>query len=1478
MDTPEHNPPTTNEALRQALTVGEMRRRLRIAQVIANRYEILDKLGEGGVAEVWRVYDQKLRVEVALKSIRRTDAVETLRHEVRTAREVISPNVCRIFDLVIEGDREFISMEYIHGQTLISLLKTKSPLDLPEAREIASQFLAGLGAIHQAGLVHRDLKPENIMITQTGRVVVMDFGIAKSAAQMTDTVSGTLPYMAPEQRSGHNVDARSDVFAAGVILAEMIHPVRDYESRQLVWKAVHDQPPRIINSPWQSVIARAVAKDSNDRFSSAGALSRALEEVTQKVDSAEERKPYPGLSSFTEADAQFFFGRELEAETLLNKIQEQHLSAIIGPSGAGKTSFLRAGLIPVLPANWSYIFIQPGDSPVSNLGQSLAAEFSGDTEAIRKMVKLQDTNVALWLLHRWRQKHPQVLLIVDRFEELFTLNDQKTQTSFAELIGRAVLEADVRILLAMRDDFLIFCNDHALLSPIFSDITALSPLTGAALRRALIQPALQCGYRFEDNVLIDEILKDLEKERGALPLMAFAAARMWEKRDRTNGLLTRNAYQEIGGVAGALAQHAESTMERIGTDRQAIVREIFRNLVTSQNTRAARDAEELLSIFENRNAAEEILGILIDARLLTSFEASTEQKEHRRRIEIIHESLLTAWPRLVRWQTQDADSAQFRDQLRQASQVWNGRGKPSELLWTGASYKEFEVWRERYSGGLTSTEKAFSDAMQEHDKRQRTKRRVLRSTTFVVLLIILVIIIGFWSSEKHARQEAVIQAQRAEASKLLAYGRTELDQDPTVALAYAIASLETADTPVARRFAVEALWKGPQAFVMSDLPIFPHACQFSPDGKWLVVGGMEGSRLLARNGSESIQLTTGYPKTGRPHLQLFSPKGDFLVWSSSHDPNIVQVWSMSQRKVSRTFTLEGYTNLMVRGSRLIMITDLTGKAAATPQWKLCRIRTWLFNNDEPRIIGDWNWKDFTDLYKNNTPEQWTFPKRRNFDISKDAKLLGYGRDRSVYIRSIEPSAHTSETLVGIHDHEITAVLFHPDGNHIASADVTGEIRIWSLSEISKNPIRIIGSKGSVWNLFFSPSGSFFAASYTNNMMYVWDMNGPKDAEPLTFRRRNVSTFIAFDPLDRWVASPFDNSIAIWPIKRSYPYTINEKGDAGGVGGITPDGKLLVEVLGVEKLIIRLRNLNNLQADLRDLKMPVAWLNRLALDQIGKNIGIAAHSGAYLISMDDGKTSRMPGAGAGFISFSPDGRLVAAESYGQIPLWDPVTNKIRILTKNKNLGGITGLQFSSDGTLFSAHEDGSVYQWDVEKETNRLVAKGNKPAWIKIPGKNPNLLICYWMNPAGDIQKLTSELTIVDLKTGKSYPITTHGNRVCTLDVDPSGTILATGDYDGNMRIGPITGEEPHLIFGHKTVAAIAIQPNGQWIATSEALKPIIRLWRMPEGKPLHTLPYKDLMIKLRSLTNVRIVPDQKSTTGYRIQFNRFPGWQTVVNW
>jgi eukaryotic-like serine/threonine-protein kinase len=154
---------------------------LRPGLVLANRYEIRRPLGRGGMGEVWLAYDLRLRVDVALKALLPRGArPESLHGEIRAAREVVSPNVCRVFDLVEADGRELLSMEFVDGISLRQLLDERSPLDFFQAQEIAAQFLAGLEAIHAAGLVHRDFKPENVMITRTGRVVVMDFGLARA--------------------------------------------------------------------------------------------------------------------------------------------------------------------------------------------------------------------------------------------------------------------------------------------------------------------------------------------------------------------------------------------------------------------------------------------------------------------------------------------------------------------------------------------------------------------------------------------------------------------------------------------------------------------------------------------------------------------------------------------------------------------------------------------------------------------------------------------------------------------------------------------------------------------------------------------------------------------------------------------------------------------------------------------------------------------------------------------------------------------------------------------------------------------------------------------------------------------------------------------------------------------------------------------------------------------------------------------------
>jgi DNA-binding winged helix-turn-helix (wHTH) protein len=192
----------------------------------------------------------------------------------------------------------------------------------------------------------------------------------------------------------------------------------------------------------------------------------------------DERSPYPGLAAFTEADAEFFFGREAEVAQMWRKLTSRRLLAVIGPSGVGKSSFLRAGVIPARPEGWGVLVCQPGESPFAALARALVPEFAGDQEAISNLVGLGKPEEMAVVMGRWRQQSDQALLIVDQFEELFTLNPKETQARFAEMLRRVVDEADVHVMLSMRDDFLARCHDHQTLEPIFDSLTPIKAPTG----------------------------------------------------------------------------------------------------------------------------------------------------------------------------------------------------------------------------------------------------------------------------------------------------------------------------------------------------------------------------------------------------------------------------------------------------------------------------------------------------------------------------------------------------------------------------------------------------------------------------------------------------------------------------------------------------------------------------------------------------------------------------------------------------------------------------------------------------------------------------------------------------------------------------------------------------------------------------------------------------------------------------------------
>ncbi len=422
------------------------------------------------------------------------------------------------------------------------------------------------------------------------------------------------------------------------------HPLAPLHGRQLMVTANLSEPMPGVRSarpdlPDQlaTVIDGCLRKHKHERVGSARDLLAALEPLLPGHQHARQAydSPYPGLGVFQEADAGRFFGRGREIAAALARLREQPLVGVVGPSGGGKSSFVRAGVLPAIKQSgepWVGIIVRPGRHPLAALAHAVApllatgateagvASGGVAAEALVARLGAEPGYLGSALRSHAGQRGQRVLLFVDQLEELYTLvADTRERLAFTACLASAADDAaaPVRVIATIRADFLDrVAEDRYFMAELARSLFFLAPPSRASLCDALIEPAQLAGYRFETPVMVDNMLDHLAETHGALPLLQFAASKLWDLRDRGRHLLTESSYRTIGGITGALASHADAVIAELTPSGQALARTVLLSLVTPERTRTVVTLHELAQLGGSPDDVERLVMHLAHARLL----------------------------------------------------------------------------------------------------------------------------------------------------------------------------------------------------------------------------------------------------------------------------------------------------------------------------------------------------------------------------------------------------------------------------------------------------------------------------------------------------------------------------------------------------------------------------------------------------------------------------------------------------------------------------------------------------------------------------------------------------------------------------------------------------------------------------------------------------------------------------------------------
>jgi len=763
---------------------------------LVGRYRVRRLIGEGGMGRVYLARDVTLGRSVALKIVRteRLDAddVDRFIAEARIVARLSHPHIVVLYDVGEHRGAPYLALEYLDGESLHERAR-REHLSMDEVLRLARAVAEALAHSHAAGVRHCDLKPSNVVLSNDGRIRVVDFGLAHAEGPDAGSrgVGGTPDWMAPEQWRREPVTDRTDVWALGVMVHELLagaHPFGDCGGAAERCAVVLDasRPPAALereglDSRIVDIVARSLSRDPAGR-PPCREWCRILDDVlTPASPLASETSPYRGLAAFDEAHAHAFFGRETEIEAFLERLRGAPVLPIVGPSGAGKSSFLGAGVIPRLRARerWTVIAMRPGSDPFATLAHHLlvtcarssAPPESADrsaAEALAAELRAAPTLLALRLATVAAAESGRVLLAIDQLEELFTHDlPEDDVRAFLELLASASDDPaePVRAVFTVRDDFLGRFPD-------LRQLFVLRSLGAGDLRRTIAGPLERTAYRLEDAAMMEEILSDIGDAAGTLPLLQFVCRSLWEARDTERRVLLRESYRRLGGVAGALARHADACMAELSGGEQRLARQLLTRLASGSTTRRVVERRALLSGLDPR--ADRVLDRLLSARLVT------QRRSHGEAgflIELAHESLLQSWDHLARWIDESREERRLLEELEGAASLWDRRGRHLDETW---SADELVLARGRIRQLAVVVPPAVEVFLSEGERRHTAARRRSRLRVAGAALVAAIVTIGSIAIASELRNKKIAAEAQAAALRLAGgnLGRVDLELHP----------------------------------------------------------------------------------------------------------------------------------------------------------------------------------------------------------------------------------------------------------------------------------------------------------------------------------------------------------------------------------------------------------------------------------------------------------------------------------------------------------------------------------------------------------------------------------------------------------------------------------------------------------------------------------------------------------------------------